>query len=73
MPTQTAKIKNGALVLPRSWKRADVFVLPLEDTLIVKKLSRPARKISEIASLVKLPKLTAREIQKEIETYRRKK
>ena len=77
MTTQTTKVKNGALILPRdilkSWKKADVFVLPLPDTLIVKKLAKPSRKLSEIASVVKLPKLTSREIQKEIQAHRRQK
>ena len=45
MITQTVKIKNGSLVLPKSlqraWAKAEVFVFPSDDTLIIKKIQEP--------------------------------
>lgn len=45
MTTQTTKIKNGTIVLPeelrKSWKMAEVFVFPSDDTLIIKKVQKP--------------------------------
>ena len=45
MTTQTAKVKNGTIVLPRelrkAWKMAEVFVFPSDDTLIIKKVQKP--------------------------------
>jgi len=45
MTTQTIKIKNGNLILPKelrkSWKGAEVFIFPSDDTLVVKKIQKP--------------------------------
>lgn len=45
MANQTTKIKNGIIVLPKelkkSWKGAEVFIFPSDDTLVVKKIQRP--------------------------------
>ncbi len=45
MTTQTGKIKNGAIVLPRSlrkaWQKTDVLVFTADDTLIIKKVQKP--------------------------------
>jgi len=43
-PTIT-KIKNGKIVLPenlqKNWKERQVFLFPLKDTLIIKKIQKP--------------------------------
>lgn len=45
MTTQTTKVRNGNISLPeeirKSWKGADVFIFPSNDTLIVKKIQKP--------------------------------
>ena len=45
MNTQTTKVKNGTITLPKefrkSWKGADVFLFSSADTLIVKKVQKP--------------------------------
>lgn len=44
MVTQTTKIRNGTITLPKSlskpWQGADVFVRASEDTIVIKRISR---------------------------------
>lgn len=74
MTTQTAQVKNGKLILPKklrkSWNRGKVFVFSSADTILVKKQREPVKKNSKTIKQGNLPKLTLREIQKEIELYR---
>jgi len=77
MTTQTAKVKNGMIVLPKelrkSWKGVEVFVFPNKDTLIIKKIQKPLPKLSDLASRIFSPKMSQREIEREIQAYRKKK
>jgi len=77
MVTQTTKVKNGMIVLPKglrkTWKRTEVFIFPNKDTLIIKKIQKPLSRLSELASRISLPKMTKKEIEKEIQAYRKKK
>lgn len=76
MTTQTTKVKNGTITLPKefrkAWKEADVFIFPNKDTLIIKKLQKPFPRLSEIASKVSSKKMSQKEIKKEIRAYRKK-
>lgn len=72
---QTITVKNGTITLPkvlqRKWQKAEVFVLPDDDTLVLKKLRKPLMKLSAIASrTASLPRLSAKQIQKEIDASR---
>ena len=77
MTTQTTKVKNGMIVLPKelrkAWKRVEVFIFPNEDTLIIKKIQKPLPKLSDLASRISSPKMSQKEIEKEIQAYRKKK
>ena len=77
MTTQTTKVKNGTIVLPKelrkTWKRAEIFIFPNEDTLIIKKIQKPLPKLSDLASRISSPKMSQKEIEKEIQAYRKKK
>lgn len=82
MITQTAKVKNGQIkiALPkelrRSWREAEVFVFPTEDTLIVKKFYQSPRIFNEEAEK-KLralgKKITKKDIDEAIAWARKKK
>lgn len=78
MTTSTiTKIQNGTIVLPKSlrktWQKGDVFIFPSQDTLIVKKVQKSLSRLSDLASRVSSPKMTQKEIQKEIQDYRKTK
>lgn len=73
---QPIKILNGAIKLPKflqkSWAGGNVLLFPSKDTLVVKRIQKPSVKLSETAGrVVALPKFTSRQVQKEIEVYRR--
>jgi len=67
MTTQTTKIKNGTIVLPKelrkTWKNAQVIILLSKDSVYIKKLARPS--LSELKP--KLQKLGTLISQKEID------
>ncbi len=46
MTTQTAKVKNGTIILPkelrRTWKGAEVFITGGRDTILIKKTGIPS-------------------------------
>ena len=73
MTTQTATIKDGKITLPeklrKPWKKAKVFIFPSNDTLIVKKVQKPLSNLSDLASRISSPKISEREIKKEIQSY----
>lgn len=75
MTTTTLKVKNGTITLPKTlqkaWKQAEVILFPSHDTLIVKKVQRPAGKLSGIAHGVSSPLISARELNKEIVAWRK--
>ena len=77
MTIQTTKVKNGMIILPKelrkTWKKVDVFIFPNEDTLIIKKIQKPFPKLSDLASRISSPKMSQKEIEKEIQAYRKKK
>jgi virulence-associated protein VagC len=77
MVTQTATIKDGKIILPaklrKPWKKAKVFIFPSDDTLIVKKAQKPLSNLSDLASRVSLPKMSKKEIEKEIQSFRKNK
>lgn len=41
MATQTLKLKNQILTLPKDWKGKEIFVRKYNDTIIIKKVERP--------------------------------
>lgn len=75
MITQIAKIKNGTIVLPKeiqkSWAGIDVFMLPREDSILIKKIEKPQEQLSDLADKVKSPKMSGKEIEQEIEDFRK--
>jgi len=77
MVIQTTKIKNGTISLPekirKSWKGAEIFIFPSRDTLIVKKIQKPLSKLSNLAQRISSPKMSQKEIEKEIQDYRKSK
>ena len=77
MTTSTTKVKNGTITLPKelrkTWKRAEVFVFSNKDTLIIKKAYKPLSRLSELASRISTPKMSCKEIEKEIQSYRKNK
>ena len=46
MTTQTTKVKNGTILLPKKlrqeWQDAQIIILPSKDGMYIKKLSRPS-------------------------------
>lgn len=76
MVTQTAKVKNGTIILPKklrkAWQKAEVFIFPNPDTLIIKKIQKPLSRLSELPSRISSPKMSQKEIEKEIQACRKK-
>ena len=74
---QTLKVdKNGGMVIPKTlrsiFKPSDKLAWFTEgDTLIIKRLNPP--KLSEIAGRVKEKPMSMKEIQKEVQAYRKEK
>lgn len=72
-----AKIKNGFISLPKefrkSWENAEVYFRISEDTAILKKIQKPLIKLSDLASKISFPKMNQKEIEKEIQNYRKNK
>ncbi|MGB2762585.1 MAG: hypothetical protein WBC21_03570 [Minisyncoccales bacterium] len=77
MVTQTVKIKNGTITLPekirKSWKGAEISIFPSKDTLIVKKIQKPLSKLSDLAQRISSPKMSQKEVEKEVQYYRKNK
>lgn len=69
-------IKNGRVLLPRGisekWNNAEVAVLPSQsnDTLIIKRVQKPLRRLSEIAERSPLSRMNKQAINREIQDYR---
>ena len=77
MTIQTATIKDGKITLPeklrKPWKKAKVFIFPSNDTLIVKRAQKPLTNLSDLASRISSPKMSNKEIEKEIQSFRKNK
>lgn len=41
MTTQTLKLKNQTLTLPKDWRGKEVFVRTYNDTIVIKKVEKP--------------------------------
>ena len=41
MTTQTLKLKNQTLTLPKDWRGKEVFVRRYNDTIVIKKIEKP--------------------------------
>ena len=71
----TATIQKGSILLPdtikKNWKNEKVFLFPMEDTLIIKKIQK--KPASQIAASVREPRMTEGAIEKEIMSYRLRK
>ena len=71
----TTKINNGAMTLPKeiraAWQGARVLVMPTDDTLIIKRMEKPLKKLSDLANRVSTPPMTQQEIDKEIKADRK--
>ena len=69
-------IKKGKVELPReiskTWDNAEITMLPSEDndTLIIKRMQKPLRHLSEIAERNPLPRLSTQALNQEIKSYR---
>jgi len=52
MATQTTKVKNGTIVLPRkfrkAWKKAEVYIDITGDTILIKRLTKPTLTFKEM-------------------------
>ena len=81
MKSVTTKIKNGSLELPKeieqTWNNAEVFVIPSQDSLFVKRLSKPALSLSNMLEkfrkAAKNTKLKKKDVEEAIRNVRRKK
>lgn len=77
MTAATAKVKNGTITLPKkNFKRPgrkQGFLFFFKDTLIVKKMQKPLSNLSAVAKRISLPKMSKKEIEKEIQNYRKNK
>jgi len=75
MTTKTAKVINGSLTLPREigqlWERADVLLVPSDDTLLVKRIGKPLKKLSDVAERIATPAMATNAIQEEVDQYRK--
>lgn len=75
MTTQTLKIKNGAIALPsvllKKWQESDVLVFPSEDTLLIKRIQNPLKKLSDLAGRISVKPFANKSIAQEIKNYRK--
>lgn len=78
--TQTTKVKNGTIVLPkkfqRIWQETDVFIEVSPDTIFVKRLTQPFLSLKEMMDefrqAAQKTKLSRREVEKVIQRTRKK-
>lgn len=79
MTTQTAKVKNGTIVLPKkfrkAWKKADVFMNISGDTILIKRLTQPALSLKEMMDefrqVARKTKLSKKDVATAIQEVRR--
>ncbi len=67
------KFNNQTITLPKEWKGIKVFIKRSKDTIIIKKMKEPLRKLSDLALKISSSKISFREIEKEIQNYRKNK
>lgn len=80
MQTRITRVKNGSVALPReirkSWGNADVLVSGTRDSVLIKRLAKPALGLKEIMSefreAAQKTRLTRREVSNVIRTLRRR-
>ena len=76
MTTVTTTIEDGVISLPKpireKWQDGEVFLVPLEDTLVIKKI-QSEENLSSVAGKVRSPSITKEEINAEIQAYRKSK
>lgn len=76
MVTQTTKVKNGTIILPKefrkSWKEAEVFISGEKDTIIMKRIKAPSflEMLKEFREIGK--SITKKEVREAIKWARRK-
>lgn len=79
MATQTTKVKNGKIALPKkfckSWKGAEVFIEVSGDTISIKRLTKPAltfkEMMNEFRQVARETKLSKKEVEKVLRRVRR--
>lgn len=73
MNSQITTIKNGIIVLPKAirkaWQGANIFLLPGEDSILIKKIEKPLERFSDLADRIKSPKINWGEIENEIRAF----
>lgn len=67
------KLKDQTLTLPKNWIGREVFIKKSNNFIILKKIEKPLLKLSDLASQISSPKMSEKEIQKEIQNYRKSK
>lgn len=71
------KIKDGVITLPsqirKSWSKANIFLMPDNDMLVIKKQEKNISQLSDFASQVFSKKMSLKEINKEIKNFRKNK
>jgi len=76
MTTQTIKLKNQTLTLPKDWKGKEIFIRKDNDTIIIKKVEKPGFFNFDKSTEKKLrtlgKKITRKDIKEAIVWARRK-
>lgn len=76
MTTQTI-VKNGKIVLPsiisQAWEKSEVLIYPKRNSILIKKIQKSFKNLSELAKRTSSKKLSPSVIQKEIEAFRENK
>ena len=81
MKSMTTKVKNGSLELPKeieqAWNNAEVFVIPSQDSLFVKRMSKSTLSLSHMLEkfrkAAKNTKLKKKDVEETIRSVRRNK
>jgi hypothetical protein len=73
---QVVKKQNNIVIrlpkkLQRTWFKPEILLFETPDTIILKRVEQPLNKLSDVASRISLPKLTQKEIEAEIPTWRK--
>lgn len=71
MAIQTTKVKNGTIVLPRqfrkSWKKAEVYLNIAGDTILIKRLTKPALTFKEMMDELRRAARKTKLLKKDVE------
>lgn len=77
MNTQTLKLKNQTLTLPKDWRGKEIFVRKYNDTIIIKKVEKPVFLLFDKDTEKKLRtlgrKITKKDIEEAIRWARKRK